>query len=176
MNRKLKLEELNRVDVEGFKQLEKIPVSIILDDIRSLNNIGSIFRTADAFKINHIYLCGITAKPPHREITKTALGSTESVEWSYHESIIELINELKTKGDKVVSVEQTENSIKLNDFLFKKNEAITFIVGNEVEGVSQTAISLSESTIEIPQFGTKHSINVSNCTSILLWEALKVYL
>ena len=176
MNRKLKLEELNRIGLEAFKASDKIPVSIILDDIRSLNNIGSIFRTADAFKIQHIYLCGITATPPHREITKTALGATESISWSYHDSVIDLINQLKKTGEKVISVEQTENSTPLNSFLFKKNESISLIVGNEVEGVGQSAISLSDSAIEVPQFGTKHSLNVSNCVSIVLWEALKTYL
>ena len=176
MNRKLKLEELNRVSVEEFKKINKIPVSIILDDIRSLHNVGSIFRTADAFKIKHIYLCGITAQPPHREITKTALGATESVDWSYHKSIIDLITKLKQKGEKIYSIEQTKDSTPLNEIIFKKNDAINIIVGNEVEGVSQEAISLSDTVIEIPQFGTKHSLNVANCTSILLWETLKTHL
>lgn len=176
MNRKLKLEELNRLNVKEFKKIEKIPVSIILDNIRSLHNIGSVFRTADAFKIKHIYLCGITAKPPHREITKTALGATESVNWSHHESIETLINTLKLKHEKIIAVEQTQDSIPLNEYLFKKNESVCLIVGNEVEGVSQSAINLSDSTIEVPQFGTKHSLNVSNCTSILLWDFVKNYI
>ena len=176
MNRKLKLEELNRVDVNNFKHQRKIPISLILDDIRSLNNIGSIFRTADAFKIKHIYLCGITAKPPHRDITKTALGATESVNWSYHNSVLELINSLKLENEKIISIEQTEQSISLEKFNFDLEKNYTFIVGNEVEGVNQKAIDLSNYTIEIPQFGTKHSLNVSNCTSIILWEALKKYI
>ena len=173
MNRKLKLEELNRIGVEAFKSQQKIPVSIILDDIRSLHNIGSIFRTSDAFKVKHIYLCGITAQPPHREITKTALGATESVDWSYHESAIDLIEVLKSNNEKLISVEQTSDSILLDDFVFTKDESIVFVFGNEVEGVDQQVISASDSVVEIPQFGTKHSINVSNCASIILWEALK---
>lgn len=176
MNRKLKLEELNRLNIDEFKKSSKIPISIILDDIRSLNNIGSIFRTADAFKINHIYLCGITAQPPHREITKTAIGATESVSWSYHSSVVGLVNELKSKGELVYSIEQTENSVELQKVSFKEKQHINIVVGNEVEGVNQEVINLSNKTIEVPQFGTKHSLNVSICTGIVLWETIKDHL
>lgn len=176
MNRKLKLEELNRLSVKEFKDIEKFPISVILDDVRSLNNVGSMFRTADAFKIRHIYLCGITAQPPHRDITKTAIGATESVNWSYHESVEELIQKLKKEGEKVYAIEQTEHSTTLESVNFTHSEKITFVFGNEVEGVSQKAINICESAVEIPQFGTKHSLNISVCCGIVLWEAIKKYI
>lgn len=170
MNRKLKNEELNRISVDEFKFIHKTPIIIILDNIRSLNNIGSVFRTADAFLIEAVYLCGITAIPPHREIQKTALGATETVFWKYFNSTTEAINELKNDNYKIVSIEQTENSTMLNDFILKKNEKLATIFGNEVKGVEQEAIDLSDSVIEIPQFGTKHSLNISVSTGIILWD------
>ncbi|MFB0925682.1 MAG: RNA methyltransferase [Vicingaceae bacterium] len=170
MNRKLKNEELDRISINEFKSSEKTPIIIVLDNIRSLNNIGSVFRTADAFLIEAIYLCGITAQPPHREIQKTALGSTESVSWKYYETTIEALNELKTKNFKIASIEQAENSVMLNDFNPAKTENIAIIFGNEVKGVEQDAIDLSDVIVEIPQFGTKHSLNISVSAGIVIWD------
>lgn len=169
MNRKLKLEELNRSSVQEFKNQDKSPLIIVLDDIRSLNNIGSVFRTSDAFRVKKIYLCGITAKPPHREIQKTALGATESVDWEYHESILDLIEELKLKGTHIASVEQAENKTFLNDFAPPSSD-LALIFGNEVQGVNQKVIDRSDTVIEIPQFGTKHSFNISVSCGIVLWD------
>lgn len=169
MNRKLKLEELNRKTLEEFRNEEKTPLIVILDDIRSLNNIGSVFRTSDAFKVKKIYLCGITAKPPHREIQKTALGATESVEWEHRDSIIDLVKELKETGVQIASVEQAENKTFLNEFEPSGNE-IALIFGNEVNGVNQEVIDLSDDVIEIPQYGTKHSFNISVSCGIVLWD------
>ena len=168
--RKLKNSELGRIDVAKFKKSPKTPLTIILDDIRSLNNIGSIFRTADAFIIEKIILCGITASPPHKDIQKTALGSTESVEWEYQKDICLAINDLKKQGFYIWSIEQTENSSKLNKLKISNELKHAIILGNEVKGVSQNAIDLSDDVIEIPQFGTKHSLNVSACSAILIWE------
>jgi len=168
--RKLKNNELGRIDVAEFKQIPKTPLIVILDDIRSLNNIGSIFRTADAFIIEKIILCGITASPPNKDIQKTALGSTESVDWEYQKDISLVIKNLKKEGVYIWSIEQTENSNKLNDLEIEKNRKHAIILGNEVKGVSQNALDLSDNVIEIPQFGTKHSLNVSACSAILIWE------
>ena len=168
--RKLKNSELGRIDVTKFKKSPKTPLTIILDDIRSLNNIGSIFRTADAFIIEKIILCGITASPPHKDIQKTALGSTESVEWEYQKDICLAIKDLKKQGVYVWTIEQTENSSKLNKVKISNEFKHAIILGNEVKGVSQNAIDLSNDVIEIPQFGTKHSLNVSACSAILIWE------
>tara|TARA_B100001093_G_scaffold403658_1_gene391691 strand:- start:29519 stop:30046 length:528 start_codon:yes stop_codon:yes gene_type:complete len=168
--RKLKNNELGRIDVEEFKQIPKTPLIVILEDIRSLNNIGSIFRTADAFIIEKIILCGITASPPNKDIQKTALGSTESVDWEYQKDISLVIKNLKKEGVYIWSIEQTENSNKLNDLEIEKNRKHAIILGNEVKGVSQNAVNLSDNVIEIPQFGTKHSLNVSACSAILIWE------
>ena len=168
--RKLKNSELGRIDVAEFKKTPKTPLIIILDDIRSLNNIGSIFRTADAFIIEKIILCGITASPPHKDIQKTALGSTESVEWEYQKDICLAIKDLKKQGFYIWSIEQTENSSKLNKVKISNEFKHAIILGNEVKGVSQNAIDLSDDVIEIPQFGTKHSLNVSACSAILIWE------
>ena len=170
MNRKLKLDELNRDSLEEFKKKNKLPIVIILDDIRSLNNIGSFFRTADAFALEKIYLCGITACPPHRDIQKTALGATESVEWEYNESVIEVIETLKSKKYKVYAVEQTAKSISLEKFKIDPSDRIALIFGNEVSGVNQDAIDNSMGSIEIPQFGTKHSLNVSLSAGVVLWH------
>lgn len=171
--RKLKLEELGRISVEEFKETEKIPVVVILDNIRSMYNIGSVFRTADAFLIEKIYLCGITATPPHKEIRKTALGATESVEWEYVKEISELIQDLKKQNYQILSIEQTEGSKDLSEIELNSNDKFALIFGNEVEGVQQEVINQSDSSIEIPQGGTKHSLNVSVCAGIILWEMFK---
>jgi 23S rRNA (guanosine2251-2'-O)-methyltransferase len=176
MNKKLKLEELNRLSVEEFKAAKKIPVAVVLDNIRSLHNIGSIFRTADAFAVAHVFLCGITATPPHREINKTALGATESVDWSYFESTEDLIKMLIEDNWTVFSVEQTLNSVplqKINSPLDIKKYC--FVFGNEVDGVQQNVVNLSHKTVELEQFGTKHSLNVSVCAGIVLWEIQKKF-
>ena len=175
MNRKLKLWELNRVSEEAFKEQPKFPVIVILNDIRSLNNIGSFFRTSDAFNVEKIYLCGITAIPPHREIQKTALGATETVNWEHRSSIIELVNELKSQGIKVASIEQAEKTTFLQDIHGLNYDKIALVFGNEVDGVDQDVIDISDYIIEIPQFGTKHSLNVSVCAGVILWEFAKRY-
>lgn len=168
--RKLANEELKRLDLEGYKKASKTPILLILDNIRSLNNIGSVFRTADAFLVEKIYLCGITAKPPHKDIHKTALGATESVDWEYRENTINLVEELQAKGVKVVSIEQAEQATMLNDFSVRDNETYALVFGNEVKGVSQEVVSKSDAVIEIPQFGTKHSLNISVSTGIIVWD------
>lgn len=170
MNRKLANEELGRIDIEEFKQIEKLPIVVILDNIRSLNNIGSVFRTADAFAIEAVYLCGITAKPPHREINKTALGATESVNWKYFENTLDAVQELKSKEYSIYSIEQTENSVFLDKFQPQQNEKIAIIMGHEVKGVDQEVINNSTAVIEIPQKGTKHSLNISVSTGVVLWD------
>ena len=169
--KKLKNSELNRIDVKSFKSIKKTPLIVVLDNIRSLNNIGSIFRTCDAFLVSKIYLCGITAKPPNRKINKTALGSTDSVEWEYFKSTIKLIEKLKSEGVKIWSVEQVERAQKLNyieKIDSKLKHAIVF--GNEITGVDQKIIDISENTIEIDQYGTKHSLNVSVAAGIVIWK------
>lgn len=173
--RKLKLEELNRLEVEDFKKAPKIPVTVILDDIRSALNVGSIFRTADAFRIEKIYLCGITATPPHKEILKTAIGATDSVEWSYEKDIVSILKTLKEAEYQIYGVEQTENSTSLSDFSIRPAQKLAIILGNEVGGVSEKALEKADGTIEIAQYGTKHSLNVAVCTGIVLWEIQKVY-
>ena len=170
---KLKLEELQRVSVQKFKEQQKLPVVIILDNIRSMHNVGSVFRTADSFNIKKIYLCGITPKPPHREIHKTALGATESVDWEYKSSIIEVINQLKEQNYSIYAVEQVTHSLSLENISINPSESYALIVGNEVEGVSYEALELAHQCIEIPQEGTKHSLNVSVCAGIILWEFYK---
>lgn len=164
--------DLDRLSVEEFKQTEKLPLIIILDDVRSLNNIGSVFRTADAFKIKKIYLCGITAQPPHREIQKTALGATESVEWEYRKGVLTLIKELQAENTEVYALEQVENSISLEEFKPNKTKNTAIILGNEVMGVAQNAVNLCNGYIEIPQFGTKHSLNISVSAGVLMWDLL----
>jgi tRNA G18 (ribose-2'-O)-methylase SpoU len=176
MNKKLKLWELDRVSEEEFKAQEKFPIIVILNDIRSLNNIGSFFRTADAFNVEKIYLCGITANPPHRDIQKTALGATETVEWEFRRSIIELVHELKEQGIAVCSIEQTEKTTLLQDVPALKANKFALVFGNEVNGVDQDVIDASDYIIEIPQFGTKHSLNVSVCAGVVLWEFAKKYI
>ncbi len=168
--RKLKNSELERLAVEEFKKAKKTPLIVILDNIRSLNNIGSVFRTSDAFLIEKIYLCGITAKPPHKDIHKTALGATESVEWKYVEDTFKLIKKLQEEGVVVASIEQAESSVQLQDFNPSKNNKLAIIFGNEVKGVQQDVVSISDYCIEIPQFGTKHSLNISVSCGVVLWD------
>ena len=172
--KKLKNSELNRIDISTFKSIKKTPLIIILDDIRSLNNIGSIFRTCDAFKIEKIYLCGITATPPNRKITKTAIGATESVDWEYYENINDLVSELKNNGTMIWAVEQTENSkilSKMEKIDGNKKHALVF--GNEINGVKQDVINGCNNVIEINQYGTKHSLNVSIAAGIVIWNFFK---
>ena len=171
--RKLRNDELQRIDIDGFKKTPKIPLIIILDNVRSMNNIGSIFRTADAFIVEKIYLCGITASPPNKEIQKTALGSTQSVSWEYVKDTKNLISKLKKQNVYVWSIEQADKSIKLDKININKNIKHALIFGNEVGGVSQDAIDMSNDVIEISQYGTKHSLNISNCSAILIWEFFK---
>jgi 23S rRNA (guanosine2251-2'-O)-methyltransferase len=171
--RKLKNSELNRVDVEGFKSVKKIPLIVILDNIRSLNNVGSVFRTSDAFIVEKIYLCGITAQPPHKEIHKTALGSTDSVAWEYVEDTLELIEKLKKDNVKIASIEQADNSTKLQDFEIEPKQKYAVVFGNEVKGVQQEVVSTSDYCLEIPQFGTKHSLNISVSVGVVVWDMFK---
>lgn len=166
---KLANDELGRKSVEEFKKAEKSPLVIVLDNLRSLHNIGSVFRTSDAFAVKKIYLCGITAQPPHREINKTALGATESVEWEYSESTEDVVKKLQKEGYQVMAIEQTKNSISLEDFELNKSK-IALIFGHEVKGVQQEIIDLADGALEIPQLGTKHSFNVSVSTGIVLWD------
>jgi rRNA methylases len=170
MNRKLENSELERLDVTSFKEAEKTPIIIILDNVRSLNNIGSVFRTADAFLVQKIYLCGITATPPHKDIRKTALGATESVDWEYRKDTLELVEELKSNQIMVISVEQAENAIMLNAFQVEPTATVALIFGNEVKGVSQEVVSASDAVLEIPQLGTKHSLNISVSAGVVVWD------
>ena len=175
MHKKLSMDELNRLDVNAFKEVEKFPYVFVLDDIRSMNNIGSSFRTGDSFRCSHIYLTGITAQPPHREISKTALGADESVDWSYFEDAASCIKHLKNLGYQIVSIEQVENSVSLADFTPLRNEKYAFVFGNEVFGVSEDWIKESDVVLEIPQFGTKHSLNVSVCMGVVAWDFVSKY-
>ncbi len=168
--RKILNEELGRIDIETFKKTDKNPFVIVLDNIRSMNNVGSVFRTSDAFLCEKIYLCGITPKPPHRDIQKTALGATKSVDWEYSEKTLDVINLLKDKNYIIVSIEQVENAIMLQDFKPEKNQNYAFVLGHEVTGVDQKIIDNSDICIEIPQFGTKHSLNISVSTGIVIWD------
>ena len=168
--RKLNNDELGRISIDEFKNAEKVPIVIILDNIRSLSNIGSAFRTADAFRIEAIYLCGITAQPPHREIHKTALSATESVDWVYFSTTQEAIQHLKKTDFNIISVEQVEGSVLLNEFETNPNSMYALVFGNEVRGVEDGIISMSDHCIEIPQWGTKHSFNVSVSIGIVLWD------
>ena len=168
--RKLENSELDRKSVSDFKEAKKTPIIIILDDIRSLHNIGSVFRTADAFLIEKIYLCGITATPPNKEIHKTALGATETVVWEHHENVLGVIENLKNENVSVFAIEQVENSIFLNNFKVETNKKYALVFGNEVFGVNQEAIKLCDGTIEIPQLGTKHSLNISVSAGIVVWD------
>lgn len=171
--RKLKLQELNRLSVNQFKETEKTPVVVILDNVRSLNNVGSAFRTSDAFLVEKLYLCGITGTPPHRDIQKTAIGAQDAVDWEHRDSITALISELKENGYTVAAVEQAEGSTELQKVDFNTDTKVALIFGNEVKGVDQEAINASDLCIEIPQFGTKHSFNISVSMGIVLWEVVK---
>lgn len=168
--RKLENSELQRKSVEDFKDAEKTPIIIILDDIRSLHNIGSVFRTADAFLIEKIYLCGITATPPNKEIHKTALGATETVTWEHHLDVLTVIENLKKEDIEVYAVEQVENAVFLQDFNIDKTKKYALVFGNEVFGVNQNAIEICNGTIEIPQLGSKHSLNISVSAGIVVWD------
>ena len=168
--RKLKNSELDRLSVDEFKQSDKTPIIVILDNIRSLNNIGSVFRTSDAFLIEKIYLCGITAKPPHKDIHKTALGSTETVDWEYIDDTVALVDTLKTDGIKIISIEQAENATMLNEFQPEADTTYAIVFGNEVKGVQQEVVNASDVVIEIPQYGTKHSLNISVSAGVVIWD------
>ncbi|EGJ70608.1 tRNA/rRNA methyltransferase (SpoU) [Bacteroides coprosuis DSM 18011] len=170
MIRKLKITELNRLSTSEFKEIDKVPFIVILDNIRSMYNVGSVFRTADAFRLEKIYLCGITSVPPHAEIHKTALGAEESVDWEYIEDTVHIVDRLKEEGYTVFSIEQAEGSTMLNELELQKNQKIAIVMGNEVKGVQQEVINHSNGCIEIPQYGTKHSMNVSVTTGIVIWD------
>jgi 23S rRNA (guanosine2251-2'-O)-methyltransferase len=171
--RKLLNRELGRKSIEEYRNSGKSSFVIVLDNVRSHNNVGSVFRTADAFLTRKIYLCGITAKPPHRDIQKTALGATESVEWSYHKSTLDIVRELKSEGFKIIAVEQTEGSVELQKFKTEKGQKYALIFGHEVNGVDQKVLDMCDICIEIPQFGTKHSFNIAVSAGIVLWELNK---
>ena len=171
--RKLSITELHRITAEEFKQAEKIPLIVVLDNIRSLHNIGSVFRTSDAFRVECIYLCGITATPPHPEMHKTALGAEFSVDWKYLPNTVEAVNTLRAAGYVVYSVEQAEGSIMLNELKLEKGKKYAVVLGNEVKGVQQEVIDCSDGCIEIPQYGTKHSLNVSVTAGIVVWDLFK---
>jgi 23S rRNA (guanosine2251-2'-O)-methyltransferase len=169
-HRKLKLDELNRASLEEFKVQDKLPVAVVLDNVRSMHNIGSIFRTSDGFAVEQVCLCGITAQPPHREIEKTALGATQSVAWSYYDDTIKAVEHLRKEGYKIIAIEQAENSIMLNNFTPITSEKYALIFGNEVNGVGDEVMELIDACIEIPQFGTKHSFNIVVSAGIVLWD------
>ncbi len=168
--RKLKNSELDRLSIDAFKEAKKTPIIIILDNIRSLNNIGSVFRTSDAFLVEKIYLCGITATPPHKDIHKTALGSTDTVAWEYVENTLDLVEKLKAEDVKIIAIEQAENATMLNDFIVEPNTKYALVFGNEVKGVAQKVVDASDVVIEIPQFGTKHSLNISVSCGVVVWD------
>lgn len=169
-HKKLKLQELKRISVSDFKDADKTPLIIVLDNIRSFNNVGSVFRTADAFRVEKIFLCGITPQPPHRDIHKTALGATETVDWAYGLDTLELVQSLRSSGVKCYAIEQTENSIMLNQFQPEKKSRYALIFGNEVDGVRQDVIDACDGVLEIPQIGTKHSLNISVCNGVVIWD------
>ena len=171
--RKLKITELNRISIEEFKEADKLPLVVVLDDIRSLHNIGSVFRTADAFRIECIYLCGITAIPPHPEMHKTALGAEFTVDWKYVNNAVETVDNLRSEGYVVYSVEQAEGSIMLDELVLDRSKKYAVVMGNEVKGVQQEVIDHSDGCIEIPQYGTKHSLNVSVTAGIVIWDLFK---
>ncbi|MCH5174349.1 MAG: RNA methyltransferase [Prevotellaceae bacterium] len=185
--RKLKITEMGRMNAEEFKASEKMPLVVVLDDVRSMYNVGSVFRTSDAFRVESIYLCGITACPPHQEIHKTALGAEDTVEWRHFESALEAVCLLKTEGYNVFSIEQCEGSAKLQDLSqvldgirqsqgISGNPKVAIVLGNEVKGVNQDVVNASDHCLEIPQFGTKHSLNVSTAAGMVIWEFAKQFL
>ena len=173
MTHKLTTEEMHRMTVEEFRASEKLPLTVVLDNVRSLNNIGSVFRTSDAFRVEHIALCGITATPPHREIHKTALGAEDSVEWSYHEDTVECVSALKERGYKVYAVEIAHEIIRVDDLKAVALDKVAIVCGNEIEGVQEEVMELCDGALEIPQEGTKHSLNVSCAAAIVMWEMYK---
>ncbi len=173
--RKLRMDELGRHSVDEYRKIEKLPVTVILDNIRSCHNVGSVFRTADALLVEKIYLCGITAVPPNKEIHKTALDAEKSVEWEYLENTAEVVQRLKKEDYKIFAVEQVENSLLLNDFSVAESQKTALVFGNEISGVMQGVLDLCDGALEIPQYGTKHSFNVSVCVGIVLWEVTKKY-
>ncbi len=168
------MEELHRISVQEFKEAEKLPLTVVLDNVRSQNNIGSVFRTGDAFRVERICLCGICSTPPHRDIHKTALGAEDSVDWTYYEESIDCVRELKGQGYKVYSIEQVDDSVMLDSITGDMGDRIAVIFGNEVEGVQEELLPLCDGSIEIPQQGTKHSLNVSCAAAIVLWEFFKI--
>ena len=172
-HRKLKITELNRISAEEFKKADKLPLVVILDNVRSLHNIGSVFRTSDAFRVECIYLCGITATPRHPEMHKTALGAEFTVDWKYVNNAVEAVDNLRQEGYVVFSVEQAENSIMLENIQLEQERRYAVVLGNEVKGVQQEVIDHSDGCIEIPQYGTKHSLNVSVTAGIVIWDLFK---
>ena len=168
--RKLALEELGRISVEEFKDAEKVPITLVLDNIRSMHNVGAAFRTADAFRVEKIFLCGITARPPHREIHRSALGATETVHWEYREEVTEVVNLLRNEGYQIIPVEQTDQSTSLKNFSPQPTARICLVFGNEVFGVHEQVVEEAEVCLEIPQYGTKHSLNISVSIGIVLWD------
>jgi len=173
--RKLENSELDRKSIDDFKKSDKTPLILVLDDIRSLHNIGSVFRTADAFLIEKIILCGITATPPNKEIHKTALGATETVAWEHHENVLEVIETLKKENIRTLAIEQVESSVFLQDFTVEKNQKYALVFGNEVYGVAQEAVAICDGCIEIPQLGTKHSLNIAVSAGIVVWDLFKKF-
>ncbi|WDF53730.1 RNA methyltransferase [Mucilaginibacter sp. KACC 22063] len=168
--RKLKLDELNRASVSEFKEQEKLPVAVVLDNVRSMHNVGSIFRTSDGFAVEKVILCGITGQPPHREIEKTALGATQSIDWSYSDTTLNAVEQLRAEGYIITAIEQAENSLMLNTFEPQAGKKYALIFGNEVNGVSDDVMAVIDHCIEIPQFGTKHSFNIVVSAGIVLWD------
>jgi tRNA G18 (ribose-2'-O)-methylase SpoU len=168
--RKLKLDELNRPSIEEFKKQDKLPIIVVLDNVRSLHNVGSAFRTADGFAVEALYLCGITAQPPHREIEKTALGATQSIQWKYFEHVADAVEELKSLSYQIVAIEQAENSVSLLNYQPENHQKFALFFGNEVNGVSDEVMKAVDTCLEIPQFGTKHSFNIVISTGIVLWD------
>ncbi|MDQ7918388.1 RNA methyltransferase [Mesonia sp. MT50] len=169
-NRKLKNSELDRKSIDAFKEAKKTPIIVVLDNIRSLNNIGSVFRTADAFLIEKVFLCGITATPPHKDIQKTALGATDTVIWEHCEKTEDVIKNLQENGVKILSIEQAEDAVMLQDFTPQKDTTYAIVFGNEVKGVQQSIVSMSDEVIEIPQYGSKHSLNISVSAGVVMWD------
>lgn len=173
--RKLTVEDLNRIDVDTFKQAPKVPLVMVLDNIRSVHNVGSVLRTADAMRIEAVYMCGITATPPSAEMHKTALGAEDSVAWRYYNDTLQAVNELKAAGYVVLAVEQVEGSLKLGAFKFDPSKRYALVMGNEVKGVRQDVVDACDQALEIPQYGTKHSLNVSVTAGIVMWEATSAF-
>ncbi len=173
MNRKLRLTELNRLSVAAYKEADKTPLVVVLDNIRSMHNVGAVFRTADAFCLEAVYLCGITPKPPHREIRKTAIGAEESVHWKTFETTLDAVNVLREDGYTVLAVEQAVQATALHAYFPEKGNKLALVMGNEVEGVAQAVVDVADVCIEIPQYGTKHSLNVSVCTGVVLWDLFR---